>query len=100
MVAVGYIASNWERPWATETQLALDLERDGHTVVRIPEGAPQGRVERLVREHDLRVVLFTKAKEESPPGYPGLFERLEQQGVRTASYHLDLFVGLPREREI
>lgn len=81
--------------WATEAHVARDAETLGHTVSRITSTDP-AVIEAECATADLVVCHRTGL----PPAVAGVWERLASYGVTTASYHLDLYVGLQRERQI
>lgn len=91
---------NFTRSWSTETHVARELEGLGHTVERIQEHSGMGvsildyAIERLP---DL--FLWTKTHP-LPPKAVDVFRQLEDFGTKTASFHLDVYVGLPREVEL
>lgn len=89
---------------STENDIRWTLEDMGHPVTAMQENACSwNSIVSRGKQHDL--VLFTHT-----PGYEpqtrsisgqlsGILE-LEKSGVPTASFHLDLFVGLPRQSMI
>jgi hypothetical protein len=106
MTTIAYIG-NYTAPWCTEVHIARDLEHLGHTVQKFQEPlradddkyAFMQRVEAWCTEHRPDVLLFTRTHG-LPPEAIAMWRRLEALGIRTASYHLDLYVGLDRERGI
>lgn len=94
---------NFSRPWQTEVHLANDFARiPGVTVAMQQEPRPAewerflGRIETDASNADL--LLYTKTHG-LPPEATELWRRVEARGTRTASFHLDLYFGLARERE-
>lgn len=97
---VAYVG-NYRHPWCTEVHIADDLARLGVAVDRIqeepsattPQEVQQLRARLLADLPDL--VLFTRTwgLHESATQ---LWRDLEAEGCQTASYHLDLYLGLPR----
>lgn len=93
---IAYVG-NFQPQHSTETHLAATLEDLGHEVTRIQENDPHlpgapGLIDRC-RGHDL--FLFTRT-------WGTLvtldhLNQLSQLGIPSASYHLDLYVGLKRE---
>lgn len=103
-ITVVYIG-NFEHRHCTEVHVAAALEALGHTVHRAQEGPPGTHrgmplheIERLAVESDADLLLYTRTW-----GLPdhaaaiAMFRRLEATGVTTASFHLDLYLGLNRE---
>lgn len=90
---VAYVG-NFSQPHCTEVHLAATLEDLGHSVTRLQENnTDSSRLVDLCRGHDL--FLFTRT-------WGNLvtldhLRQLEALGIPTASYHLDLYVGLKRE---
>ena len=99
---VVYLAA-FAHPFSTETHVARDLARiPGVEVVKItePQDARPGflaDLETLCADADLLIYQKTHGL---PPTAVDVWRRIETRGCQTASYHLDLYVGLPREREI
>lgn len=102
MTHIVYLGS-WDRPWTTESYVAADAERiPGVHVVRVQEprhARPGFLAELETVASDADLLLYQKTWG-LPPETVQLWRRLEQRGCRTASYHLDLYVGLRREAEV
>lgn len=105
MKYIGYIG-NFTASWCTEVHIARELEALGHTVERWQEPHPGEDKQRFL--HRLEdwcietlpdLILFTRTWG-LPSETTALWRRLEQLGIKTASYHLDLYVGLQREAGI
>lgn len=90
---------NFTATHTTENHIALTLEDMGHEVQRVQEG--QTRPEdftRLVHETDADLFLLTRTW-----GNTVTLEHLKQfkqRGIPTASFHLDLYIGLKREASL
>lgn len=103
---VAYIG-NYRHDFCTEVHLAREIESLGHEVWRIQEppivdGDKRhflNGVEQTVVGAEIELVLFTRTWG-LPPETTELWRRLEARGVTTASYHLDLYVGLERESSL
>lgn len=91
------VGSNFARSWATETHLARDFTALGHNVHKLSEAVGLSVIEKEASESDL--CLYMKAVG-LPPAARSMWQRLEARGVRTVSYHLDLYFGLGRQKEI
>lgn len=96
---------NFKHSWCTEVHVSRDAERiPGVTVRRVQEPGPRKNydqfldsVERLARDADLLIYQRTWGL---PTEAINLWRRLELGGCQTISYHLDLYLGLDRERTI
>jgi hypothetical protein len=94
---------NYRHPWCTEVHLARELEMLGHHVDRMQE-PPGGGTHQTLREIAARaqhtdLVLWTRTWG-LPAEATELWHTLDAAGVRTASYHLDLYVGLARAAKV
>lgn len=91
---IAYVG-NFSQPHCTEVHIASTLESLGHEVVRIQET--------VSREDDFwtnKVIgsdLFLFTRTWGKMVTLDDLSRLKQHGIPTASYHLDLYVGLKRE---
>lgn len=96
---------NFERDWNTELHLARDLRAIGCDVELVDERTVADGLRKLgaagleLPREGTQLVLYTKTHG-MPPEAVELWKRLEGLGIKTASFHLDLYVGLPRENEI
>jgi hypothetical protein len=94
---------NYRHDFCTEVHLARDMEALGHTVFRFQEPPGGGdlatldQIQNLAEGHDL--VMWTRTWG-LPPEATDLWRRLEYRGIATASYHLDLYVGLERQQKV
>ena len=86
-------------PWSTETHVAQALEALGHTVVRLqedkttwPECVAAGRAAGMF--------LWQRTWDIDPDGGHRALHALADHGVPTVSFHLDLYIGLERERQL
>lgn len=101
---------NYLHQHCTEVHVARELERLGHDVVRFQED-PTGVGARNFRGIADRLMYLTGAVGTEPkadlflwtrtwgmpPEATHLWRALESYGIKTASYHLDLYWGLERE---
>lgn len=86
-------------PWSTETHVAAALETLGHRVVRLQENTISwGACEAAGREAD--VFLWQRTWAIDDEGGHRCLHTLEQAGVPTVSFHLDLYIGLEREAQL
>jgi hypothetical protein len=84
-------------PWSTETHVAAALEGLGHRVVRLQENQTSwADCERAGWAAD--VFLWQRTWDIDPEGGHRTLAALDSAGVPTVSFHLDLYVGLDRER--
>lgn len=87
------------KSYNTENHIALTLEKLGHEVLRIqeePNDSPNW-VERLVPK-DVELLLYTRTWGNMVTVDD--LDQLKHWGIPTASYHLDLYVGLSRQSGI
>lgn len=98
-----FFIGNFRHPWCSEIHFARDIEALGHKVTRLQEPVGGKNSERFVREMERKalrerpdVVFFTRTWG-LPPSTTQTWRRLERAGITTASYHLDLYVGLNRQ---
>lgn len=96
---------NFKHPWCTEVHIAADLERLGHWVVREQEPAQHdpeflAKLDTTCAAYDVRLLLYTRTWGKLGPDATALWRKLERCGTTTASYHLDLYVGLQRAASI
>lgn len=89
---IAYVAG-FEHDWSTETHVARDAEALGHQVDRIiPTPGFLPDLEARASAADLVICQTTGL----PADATDIWARLEQRGVATCSYHLDLYAGLAR----
>ena len=85
------------RPWSTETHVAAALEGLGHRVVRLQENrVTWAACERAGRRAGL--FLWQRTWDIDPAGGHRTLAALDAAGIPTVSFHLDLYVGLDRQR--
>lgn len=106
MTSVAYIG-NFSAPWCTEVHIARDLEALGCEVHRIQEPNDPGhniktvrRLRNEVAEARPDLLLWTRTWGLHPTATENLWRWAESRGVVTASYHLDLYLGLQREADM
>lgn len=88
---------NFSKPWCTEVHIAGSLQSLGWQVDRVQEDrAHLGYVAKLAHGTDLLLYTRTWGLPDKP-AWIDLWRSLEAIGVVTASYHLDLYVGLARQ---
>lgn len=94
---------NFRESYCTEVHLAREMEGLGHSVTCYQEPPGGGdlstvaAIEAAAEGHDL--VMWTRTWG-LPAEATELWRRLEDRGIATASYHLDLYVGLARQRKV
>ena len=90
-------SGNFTQPHCTEVHIARTFEQLGWDVVRLQENSTS--LEMIERACSL-VDLYLYTRTWGLPDYPAAIEmirNMESRGVTTASYHLDLYLGLARE---
>lgn len=103
MTRIVYVAP-FVHEWGTESYLAADAEKiPGVTVDRVPE--PQRCdahwwIELIERCEGADLLLYTKGQGLGKWEDYGPWRAIECGGTQTASFHLDRYVGLRREREL
>ncbi len=90
------------RSYNTETHIARELQALGHEVTCFQEpiranGDTLRHLDRISAEYDL--LLWTRTWG-LPPEATKLWRAVERRGTVTASFHLDRYVGLRRERKV
>lgn len=89
-------------PFSTESHISATLEQMGHEVLRIQESktnAAHAEVSAIQFGADL--FLWTRTwPEKLRDGGPRLLEVMRNAGIPTVAYHLDLYAGLPRSKDI
>lgn len=104
---VAYIG-NREKPWCSEVHIARDLEHLGHRVTFFQEPLKGTISQQLKFMADFEqwcaanrpdIAMWTRTRG-LPNQASSMWRRLEQIGIDTCSYHLDLYLGLDRERGI
>jgi hypothetical protein len=86
-----FYVGNFREPYCTEVHIANTLNRLGHDVIRCQEDP----VSDLSAARDCDLFLFTRTWNNLVT--LELLQSLRAAGVPTASYHLDLYVGIQRE---
>lgn len=99
MARIAYLG-NFRWPWCTERHVGQALAELGHHVSMLQED--KVTVDQIeTAAHGSELVLFTRTWGcHNPRALTGLWETLRCDGIPTASYHLDLYVGLERENTI
>tara|TARA_B100001245_G_C22893021_1_gene430415 strand:+ start:35 stop:1486 length:1452 start_codon:yes stop_codon:yes gene_type:complete len=94
---IAYVG-NYKLDFTTENHIAKTLESLGHEVVRIQEhpAALPGWLSQVPEDTDLFLFTRTWGKMVTLND----LARLKEMGIPTASYHLDLYVGLSRQSGI
>lgn len=90
---------NFQVPYSSETHHAASLEGLGHNVVRLQEA--QATVDNILVEalnSDMFVWVHTHGW--NTPGIELVLARLREERIPTVTYHLDLWMGLARERDM
>lgn len=94
MLRVGYIG-NFMPFHSTENHVRKSLEEMGHMVMPIQEDIyTADRVYQLVKDSGCDLLLYTRTW--GMAGLQAVLDRLQAEGVPSASYHLDLYYGLER----
>lgn len=97
MLKILYIG-NFRPIHSTENHVRQSLETLGHSVIPLQEDkhAPS-EIMACIRENEVNLVLYTRTWGIDGPSMLNIWHWCKQQGIPTASYHLDLYYGLKRE---
>lgn len=91
-----FYVGNFTQSHCTEVHIAATLEDLGHDVIRIQEnGGNEFWLDEMLEFYKFDLFLFTRTWGETVKLKH--LEYLKQKGIPTASYHLDLYIGLKRE---
>lgn len=92
---------NFDVPYSSENHHANSLEYLGHSVVRLREGKTTGE-EILEKALDSDVLVFVHTHGWVTPGLSmeTVFKTLKRVGIPTMTYHLDLWLGIAREKDL
>lgn len=95
------LVGNVECQTSSETHHALSLESLGHTVVQLQEGQATGE-QILAESLNSEMLVFVHTHSWQTPGMPlpCVLQVLEQTGIPTVTYHLDLWLGLERQKDL
>lgn len=92
---IAYVG-NFTQPHCTEVHLAATLEKLGHEVIRLQEdGMPSETLGGMIALADWDLFLFTRTWDKLVT--LGHLAQLRERKIPSASYHLDLYVGLSRK---
>lgn len=95
------LVGNFGVDYSSETHHANTLELMGHQVIRLQEGEVSGD-EILEDSRQSDVLVFIHTHGWYTPGLPlgEVLQVLKEEGMPTLTYHLDLWKGLHRERDL
>ena len=86
---------------SSETHHAKSLESLGHEVVKLQEGTTPGE---FIRDESLRsdLMVYVHTHSWRTPGMPieQVLTEVNRAGIPTVSYHLDRWLGLPRQHDL
>ena len=95
---------NFAVDYSSENHHARSLELLGHTVYKIQEGnADAGAILQHAIKSDLLIWIHTHSWfTPSSNGYDisGVMQRLKEKNIPTLTYHLDLWLGLERQKDL
>jgi len=90
---------NFQVPYSSENHHASSLETLGHEVVRLQEpSTPADIVTAEALACDLFVWVHTHGWD--TPGIEDTLRRLRKANIPSVTYHLDLWLGLERQRDM
>lgn len=92
---------NFGVDYSSESHHAASLESLGHTVTRLQEGKATGaEVLDAGLKSDMLVVVHTHGWHTPGLALTNVLEVLKSSGIPTVTYHLDLWLGLQRQRDL
>ena len=93
------MVGNFDVDYTSETHHANTLEQLGHSVVRLREAkTPAERIYQLATESDGLIWIHTHSWHTQ--GAAEVLQRLKAKGIPTLTYHLDLWLGLARQKDL
>lgn len=101
MLTISFLG-NFNVPYSSESHHAATLESMGHKIVRLQEGVHTSDTiyQRALRS-DLFIWIHTHGWEtQGKMSMTEVLHQLKAQGVPSMTYHLDLWLGLRRQREL
>lgn len=94
MARIAYVG-NFRHPHCTERHLAQTLVSLGHKVLLLQENTTT--LPKILEDASSAELLIYTRTWGLPKAATHIWRALEAEGVKTASYHLDLYLGLKRE---
>lgn len=87
--------------YSSETHHCNTLEKMGHKVIRLQEGAATGE-QILAEALGSKLLVFVHTHGWQTPGMPihDVFAMLKTAGIPTMTYHLDLWMGISRQKDL
>lgn len=90
---------NFQVPYSSECHHAATLESLGHQVIRLQEPSTEaGRITEEALQSDMFVWVHTHGWD--TPGIAETLHTLRHHRIPSVTYHLDLWMGLQRQRDI
>ncbi len=94
-MTIAYLG-NFKFPWCTEVHVALTLEALGHSVKRLQED--ELRTEHVTAACEgVDLMLWTRTYGMLQGDGFGMLATLKDRGIKTASFHLDYYIGISRQ---
>lgn len=90
---------NFAVDYTSESHHAATLEILGHEVTRLQEGAAQA-VDIAKASHRCDLFVWVHTHGWTTPGIDKVLDMLRESGIPTMTYHLDLWMGLRRQRDM
>jgi len=92
---------NFEVNYSSENHHANSLEKLGYKVIKLQEGEAGGEeILETALDSDLLIFVHTHGWETSGIGLDAIFRILKKAGVPTMTYHLDLWLGIERQKDL
>ena len=95
---------NFEVPYSSENHHVRSLEALGHNVMKMQERImPSDKIYRRTKAFNADLFIWVHTHGWETPGMyamTDILERFHEQGIQTMTYHLDLWFGLDRQKDL
>ena len=95
---------NFEVPYSSENHHVKSLEALGHNVMKMQERImPSDKIYRRTKAFNADLFIWVHTHGWETPGMyamSDILERFHEQGIQTMTYHLDLWFGLDRQKDL
>lgn len=87
--------------WCSEVHISKTLEEMGHTVLRLQEDEIDAQsVQLITLQNKPDIFLWTRTPNFLKGDQQQMMTKIKEAGIKTVSYHLDLYCGISRENSI
>lgn len=91
---------NFKCDYSSETHHAKTLESLGHEIIRIQEPSRGEDILRVAEKCDLFIWIHTHGWTNTGKTMKEVLEELRKKKIKSITYHLDLWMGLERQRDM